>query len=172
MASISISTEGACQGCNAEQTLEIWLVVDADERPDLIRRICDGGMREFPCPRCGAVTVSPEPLMIYRPAQGAEKALLLTNVEHVTPDVKLERLGQYVGWLSREVGFPVSVATTLAVPWERLPMILARDFEADVRSPDHLIRLPADVADQYISMLHEIRHDRGLSKEGGRIIEY
>ena len=55
----------------------------------------------------------------------------------------------------------------LEVPWRSTPGLLLRDFERDLVTPDELLGLPGEFGDSYVSMLHTIRHDRGLTPEGG-----
>jgi predicted RNA-binding Zn-ribbon protein involved in translation (DUF1610 family) len=42
-----------CPACGVPSDRELWLVVDAADRPDLIEDVRRGGLRTFDCPNCG-----------------------------------------------------------------------------------------------------------------------
>jgi CpXC protein len=55
-----------CVGCNAMDTPELYVIVDVDERPDLVQRIKDDVLHTAICPHCGVVMVFGMPLLVYR----------------------------------------------------------------------------------------------------------
>ncbi len=56
-----------CPECGHEFTADIWLIVDASERPDLIERARDGTLHRVTCPRCGHTWDVDAPLLIFTP---------------------------------------------------------------------------------------------------------
>lgn len=168
MSSLSDRFPDTCAACGLEHEVELWFIVDEDERPDLIRAVIEGDtLREIPCPRCGQLVASYDPLLVYRPRRGGMEAVLLTHCEHLDVEKKRESASYLLGRLEQTLGVPSGETVLLEVPWRLMPAILTRNFEADVATPDHLLRLPEEIAPVYLSMLHTIRHDRGLAPEGG-----
>ena len=51
--SFAESTQAPCPQCGQPVNLDIWLIVDTAERPDLAERVRDGTLHEAPCPHCG-----------------------------------------------------------------------------------------------------------------------
>lgn len=66
--SIASITELTCPECGNTFTAEVWLIVDATERPDLLERIQDGAIHDFSCPHCGHTGTLNAPLLIYQPS--------------------------------------------------------------------------------------------------------
>jgi len=51
--SFSQTASLTCPQCGRPFSAEVWLIVDADERPDLAERIRDGTLHDVTCPHCG-----------------------------------------------------------------------------------------------------------------------
>jgi hypothetical protein len=162
MHSSSVTVQGSCENCNAPFEIDAWAVIDADERPDLIRRIFEGSLSRFSCRSCGIVFELTVPLLIYRPREGGLRALFYvlhpewtrqqnTDYANGLISLLLEALG------ADHVGDPVGV---MPVPRPILPQLLARSVKADLRTSDSLLDLsglPARTADAYLEMLHMLR---------------
>lgn len=73
-----------CPDCGRDFDAEIWLVVDADERPDLFDRIRDGALHTVACSHCGAAGEVDAPLLLYRP--GEDPALIFSPPADVLYD--------------------------------------------------------------------------------------
>lgn len=54
-----------CPTCGTPFDAEIWLVVDRQERPDLVRLIMDGELNTATCPHCGAEGGVNHPLLFH-----------------------------------------------------------------------------------------------------------
>lgn len=69
MANSYCETERAiCPECGHNFQNEVWLIVDAAERPDLLRQIQEGALRKVTCPHCGELAGTVDsPLLIYQP---------------------------------------------------------------------------------------------------------
>lgn len=57
-----------CPKCGRQFAAKLWLIVDADERPDLAERIRGGDLHKLSCPHCGEAAEIDAPLLLYRPA--------------------------------------------------------------------------------------------------------
>jgi len=67
--SIAQNAPLTCPACNRDFQAEIWLIIDGEERPDLLQRARDGTLHTLTCPHCGQVLGQADaPLLIYRPA--------------------------------------------------------------------------------------------------------
>jgi len=51
--SFSQTASLTCPQCGRAFSAEVWLIVDADERPDLLARIRAGTLHDVTCPHCG-----------------------------------------------------------------------------------------------------------------------
>ena len=69
-----------CPRCGAPFTAETWLIVDGQERPDLVARILDGTLHDVRCPQCGQTGQAPAPLLYH---DGRAQRVLLA----VPPDM-------------------------------------------------------------------------------------
>ncbi len=56
-----------CSDCGHTFTADIWLIVDASERPDLVARAREGTLHRVTCPRCGHAWDVDVPLLIFTP---------------------------------------------------------------------------------------------------------
>jgi hypothetical protein len=65
-----------CRQCGHLFTADVWIIVDAAERPDLLARLRGGTLHDLRCPACGHTATVNAPLLVYRP--GAEPALLFS----------------------------------------------------------------------------------------------
>lgn len=55
----------SCPTCGKPFSAEVWLVVDRQERPDLVRLIMDGELNVARCPHCGAEGGINHPLLFH-----------------------------------------------------------------------------------------------------------
>jgi len=72
-----------CPACGQPFTPELWLILDAAERPDLLARAGDGTLHHVVCPHGHAGEVD-APLLIYRP--GASPPLLFSPAQRTTDE--------------------------------------------------------------------------------------
>lgn len=59
--------QAPCPNCGQPVALEIFLIVDLAERPDLAGRIRTGNLHAIPCPHCGHPGQVDAPLLIHDP---------------------------------------------------------------------------------------------------------
>jgi hypothetical protein len=85
-----------CVGCGQAFTSDIWLIVDATERPDLVARIADESLNVVVCPHCGTQHPVEAPLLYH---DSAAQTLIFTPQEHRTTAESHEaaqQLGQFL----------------------------------------------------------------------------
>jgi hypothetical protein len=58
-----------CPQCREQFNIEIWLIVDAAERPDLVEKARDDSIHLLFCPKCDYQGQIDAPLLLYRPGQ-------------------------------------------------------------------------------------------------------
>jgi hypothetical protein len=142
--------------------INAWAVIDADERPDLIRRILEGTLSRFSCPNCGNVFELTLPLLIYRPGEGGLLALFYTPDPELTREQNMSYANSRIRSLLQALGpdYVGEVVSVTPVPWPLLPLLLARNLKADLNTPDSqldLSGLPASTARAYLEMLDMLR---------------
>jgi hypothetical protein len=80
----------------------VWIVVDVDERPDLLARLRAGTLHDMACPGCGHVAAVNAPVLIYRP--GAEPALLFSPANGGDPEQDEQQAVALVGMFREAMG--------------------------------------------------------------------
>ena len=132
-----------CRRCGEAFSVDLWLIVDAGERPDLLERVRQGALHAFPCPRCGQTVEADAPLLLYfsrAPLRlsGREVRLLFSPTRWTRPQegeaqagALLARLREALGPAWREEwlrdGLP-------GLPRELLSLFLREDPEAALRA--------------------------------------
>ncbi|OPX95692.1 MAG: CHAT domain protein [Syntrophorhabdus sp. PtaB.Bin006] len=56
----------SCPGCGFALTLKAWVLVDVDERPDLVGQIGRGTLHAVTCAQCGKSTQVDVPMLLFR----------------------------------------------------------------------------------------------------------
>jgi CHAT domain-containing protein len=64
--SFANKVELMCSKCQQAFSADVWLIVDANDRPDLIDKICAGKLHDIPCPHCGVANPVDAPLLLFR----------------------------------------------------------------------------------------------------------
>lgn len=91
-----------CVRCRSTYAPELYVIVDAGERPDLVQRIKDGIIHCAICPHCGVVMNFGMPLLVYRP--GAAVPVMYSPVSIATPEQRREHALMLLDTLSRQLG--------------------------------------------------------------------
>ncbi|HEY0736155.1 MAG TPA: CpXC domain-containing protein [Herpetosiphonaceae bacterium] len=82
----------SCPSCGQPFSAEVWLVVDRQERPDLVRLILDGELNVARCPHCGAEGGINHPLLFH---DGERKQVLVAMPLTVQgPEAARELVGE------------------------------------------------------------------------------
>lgn len=85
-----------CVGCEQPFTVDIWLIVDVVERPDLATQIATDRLNVVQCPHCGTLHPVDAPLLFHN---SAAEVLLFAPQEHRAPDEAqaiARELGQFL----------------------------------------------------------------------------
>jgi len=124
-----------CRSCGHIFESEVWVVVDVDERPDLLARLRAGTIHDLACPECGRVATVNAPLLVYRP--GAEPPLLFSPAKGDDRQRDEEQAEALLGILVTDFGddwrdewLEHGVAGAAR---EALPMLLGDDPETAAR---------------------------------------
>jgi hypothetical protein len=118
-----------CRECGQYFDVDVWTIVDIDERPDLLVRLRDGTLHDLICPNCGHPATVNTPLLIVRP--DAKPVLLFSPAKGSTRDQDEEQVEALVGMLRQHLGVAwrdewLEKGVT-GVPRESLPLILGDD---------------------------------------------
>jgi tetratricopeptide (TPR) repeat protein len=130
--SFSQTASLTCPQCGRAFSAEVWLIVDADERPDMAERIRAGTLHDVTCPHCGHQGQVDAPLLLLRP--GATPPLLFSPAQGTTPEEDRQQAAGLVGLLQERSG-PAWRDEWLAqglpgVPRPLLPAAMSDDPEA------------------------------------------
>src|SRR3990170_3757695 len=63
------SLELTCPKCGHKLTTEVWVIVDAAARPDLLEGILQGMINGLSCQQCDNTGQADAPLLVYRPGE-------------------------------------------------------------------------------------------------------
>lgn len=63
------TAELPCRACGTLFASEVWVIIDTDERPDLLARVRAATLHDMICPHCGHAATVNAPLLLYRPGQ-------------------------------------------------------------------------------------------------------
>lgn len=86
-----------CPNCNQEFNFDIWVIVDINERPDLLERILKSRLHRFSCPYCGFTDEAAVPFIVM---SLSEHPFLIYSVTEYPPDEKDEELfSRFLGLL-------------------------------------------------------------------------
>lgn len=87
--SLKDSREFYCEDCETMFEDDIWLIIDVQERPDLLEKIQDDWVPVGECPDCGVKNFS-APLFLYLPGDVPPTLLATQKMEQVFLSDKLE----------------------------------------------------------------------------------
>lgn len=82
--SISQSTSLPCRNCRKIFNIEVWLIIDVEERIDLKERIKNKKINEITCPHCGDKGIIDVPLLIFQ--KKAKNKLIFSPSSHTSKD--------------------------------------------------------------------------------------
>ena len=121
--SFSQSTRVSCPQCGQPVDLQIWLIVDLAERPDLAARIRDGTLHDAPCPHCGHTGQVDAPLLIHDPERGR---VLFSPAQRTTAEQDQQMAQELMSRLAETFLHPRPeyLAQAQSVPRQLLPTLL------------------------------------------------
>jgi CHAT domain-containing protein/tetratricopeptide (TPR) repeat protein len=129
--SLSVAQRLNCPSCGREFEADLWLIVDAGQRLDLVERVRAGQMHELTCLNCGQTGQVDAPLLVYRP--DAEPPILFSSASQTSGEQDRGQAGQLVGMLQESLGDAWQdqwlVQGLPVVPRHALPAVLSDDGE-------------------------------------------
>ncbi len=143
--SLAQNSSLTCPDCGQMFETEIWVVVDAAERPDLLADIRNGALHTLVCPQCGFTGEVDGPLLLYRPEDDPvlifcpPTAILLRAEEpdEEAEEAAVEQMEELLAHLAEAAG-PAWQEAWLEeleiIPFLMLPVTLSDDPEAAARA--------------------------------------
>jgi len=124
--------DSRCGKCDHAYQVEVWLIVDMTEQPELLESIRAGTIHSFPCPNCGYMSNMDVPLLFYCP--GAEPTLFYSPAQHITQERDQQLAFRLVHLLKRRLGDAWQEEwLTLGLP------IMPREVVVTILSVRHLL---------------------------------
>jgi CHAT domain-containing protein len=122
-----------CPHCGQPFEAEIWLTVDTNERPDLVKRIQEGTLHAVTCPHCGHQAGVPAPLLVHD-AEG--QRLLFAPPQGTSQEQDRQMAGQLAGRLAQNFLYPrpAYLGQIQAVPLELLGLALEAEDPAALQT--------------------------------------
>lgn len=131
--SVAIDFEDSCPICKHPLKVHAWLLIDADERPDLVRQIGRRRLNMVECKNCQRSGGVGFPLLVYQGDRGL-LPVLFSPIRHLASEevqVQLNRLlsriqqSQETGWIEEKI-----LCGIMIVDREQLPEALGVDLQA------------------------------------------
>lgn len=169
-------TEVTCPSCGKTFVTDVWLLVDAAERPDLLERARRGTIWSIHCPDCGrAVGQSGAPLLLFRP--GETPPLIFSPSSGANYEEAEQQAQALVGLLRSRLGDQWQES------WQENGFQLARSDQIPAllgqAPPAAPPRTPPKIPDelkasmQYLIVLtREAQHDPGLHQNRAQLMEH
>lgn len=120
-----------CPRCKRPFTGEIWLILDAAERPDLLERAAQGRLHVITCPHCGFEGMLGASVLVYRP--GSEPVLAYSPAHQIDEAQEQEQMYGLVSLLRQSLGADWRhewLDEMLQVPPRALPTFLRQGASA------------------------------------------
>jgi hypothetical protein len=114
-----------CPKCKTTFTAELWVILDAAERPDLLESVRQGSLHVLPCPQCGYGLRIDAPLLLLRPGQ--DPALVFAPAQSAPEAETQEHAGALVDRLRASLGAAWQDAW-LAEGLAMIPYLVLGDF--------------------------------------------
>ncbi|WP_299025380.1 CHAT domain-containing protein [uncultured Thermanaerothrix sp.] len=152
-----------CPQCGHDFSASIWLILDADEHPDLLARVAQGNLHRLSCPQCGtAITVDAPLLLVHR--HGPQTRLIFSPAESTTREQDQEHLNDLIAALKAALG------ADWPVDWPETPQIVPQVFlplALGSATPEVLQELQERLLD---ALLPEMREAMRLIQESDETI--
>lgn len=139
MHSLSEPLDFTCGQCGRALSFELWLIIDAGERPDLLDRARAGELHTVACPECGPQGEVDAPLLLYlpdyNPATG-QPPLIFSPAAQTSEDQDQQMAGGLLRELAGRLGAAWQndwLAQVANVRRDLLPVALSDDPLAAMR---------------------------------------
>lgn len=133
-----------CPTCQTPFTGDVWLIVDRQERPDLVHQIMDGALNIATCPHCGAEGGINHPLLFHDPARKQVTVALPLTVQG--PEAARELVGDLLERLLTQL--PDAEREPYLGEIELVPeldglraMLIEQALAEDTSAHDHLVAI-------------------------------
>jgi len=164
-----------CPQCQQPFTTDLWLIIDAQERPDLRERAREGTLHDLPCPHCTHVETLDAPLLVFQPTQ--TPPLIFFPANDASTQQNQQQVETLLGLLRRQVGaawqkwwvaesnilHPNSPAMNYAHEYMLLPtieqFISADSWDKSQRIVESHPELLSDAADDLLTRLAATQED-------------
>lgn len=120
-----------CSNCGDAFSADVWLIIDAEERPDLMAQVSSDTLNIVTCPHCGYEGQVDTPLLIYQPH--AEPHLIFYPAEETSEEEDVEQSEDLLARLAESLGNAWReewVDEMEVMPDPLLSQILGDDIEA------------------------------------------
>lgn len=165
-----------CPFCEQSFDADIWLVVDADERPDLFSQIQAGTLHALSCPHCRHTGLVDAPILVYLPDD--TPALIFSPAQGTTEAQDQQQAQGLIGYLQSALGNVWRnewLASLPIIPRELLSAVLNNNPESAMRqmtdtqqadSPAGLPQFYADTQQANVGMQRYLQYGdrRGLDE--------
>lgn len=157
--SMSMPFTMSCDHCPTEQEVDVWAIVSAVDRPDILQQVQAGLYPGFNCTQCDRWSSMDTPLLIHRPAQGGLAALIYSAAHVASPQDSWTMAEGLVAILFSNLGLNGENVEVPIFPVPRLalPAVLKRDIRQDIQTPHAQLDLPFEAATQYRAMINHLR---------------
>lgn len=139
MHSLSEPLDLTCGQCDRALSFELWLIIDAGERPDLLARARAGALHTVSCPVCGPQGEVDAPLLLYlpdyNPATG-QPPLIFSPAAQTSEEQDQQMAGGLLRELAGRLGAAWQndwLAQVASVRRDLLPVALSDDPAAAMR---------------------------------------
>jgi CHAT domain-containing protein len=120
-----------CADCGKLFTAQVWLIVDAVERPDLLEKARQGTLHVATCPHCDHEGEIDSPLLLYRPDE--DPSLLFSPARQTSVEQDRELVGALQERLGPAWRDEWAAQGLAGVPREFLPAALSEDPNAALK---------------------------------------
>ncbi|MFN2138216.1 MAG: CpXC domain-containing protein [Candidatus Promineifilaceae bacterium] len=129
--SVAQITTLTCPTCGLAFPAQLWVIVDGDERPDLLARVRNGTLQQIACPRDHLLQVD-APLLLYLPAHS--RPLLFSPAQDTNSEQDRQQAERFLVALRGSLGEKWQdewlTGGLSTVPRAALPAFLSDDPEA------------------------------------------
>lgn len=151
----------ACPRCGKTTTDAVWLILDGDRRPDLLRKLAAGTLQLVRCPQCGYQAEPDSELLVWR--RGTFPHLLYIPSRHGAESLEdaEQEIGRLCEELPKQARDPALSGHLEVCPVtpSAIAEVLERDVAADVLAYERGA-LDPDASPHYRRVLKLVSRDR------------
>jgi|WetSurMetagenome_2_1015567.scaffolds.fasta_scaffold00050_40 CHAT domain-containing protein len=131
-----------CPNCQAPLRLQNWVLIDSQERPDLVKRIGSDTLNTMTCPNCKSKTALDVPLLLYR--ADPDRPLIFSPSRQISQERESGQLRQLLARLQQQpetIWINEFTFGIQGVKRERLASFLGIDLKAILTAIDESIKV-------------------------------